>query len=201
MQRVGILGGTFDPIHYGHLAIAEEARWAVDLTRVYLVPAAHQPLKHGQHAATARQRMHMVRLACADNAAFVPSDFDLRRAPPSYTVDTLRRFQLMLGDAVELWFILGYDALMSLPQWHAAPQIIKLAKLAAIARPGFALDMAVLEGQLPGIVARTQVIDGPHLDISSTALRQRIATGQPIRYQLPDTVLEYIIQEQLYHRS
>ncbi len=201
MQRIGILGGTFDPIHYGHLAIAEEARWSAGLTRVYLVPAAHQPLKHGQHAATAQQRMHMVRLACANNAAFVPSDSDLHRASPSYTVDTLRTFQLMLGAAAELWFILGYDALMSLPQWYAAPQIIKLVKLAAIARPGTALDMAVLEQQLPGIVARTRVIDGPRLDISSTALRQRIAAHQPIRYQLPDAVLDYIIKEHLYLSS
>ncbi len=201
MQRVGILGGTFDPIHYGHLAIAEEARWAAGLTRVYLAPAAHQPLKHGRHAASAQQRMHMVRLACANNAAFVPSDFDLRRGSPSYTVDTLRTFQLMLGDAVELWFILGYDALMSLPQWFAAPQIIKLAKLAAIARPGIVLNMAVLEQQLPGVVAQTQIIDGPHLDISSTALRQRIAAHQPIRYQVPDAVLEYITREQLYLSS
>lgn len=198
MQRVGILGGTFDPIHYGHLAIAEEVRWALDLTRVYIVPAAQQPLKRAGHAASPQQRLDMVRLACAGNAAFIPSDSEFRRTPPSFTVDTLEDFRRMLDAATDLWFILGSDALVALPQWHNVRRIIALAQLAVVERPGTTLDLAALEAALPGLTKRVRTIVGPHLDISSSVLRQRIAAGQPVRYQLPDVVLDYISDQRLY---
>lgn len=198
MQRVGILGGTFDPVHYGHLAIAEEARWALSLTRVYIVPAAQQPLKRAKHSASPQQRLEMVRRACFGNAAFVPSDIECRRSAPSYTVDTLREFQAMLGDTTELYFIIGGDALASLPGWHAADRIITLARMVVVARPGASPNLTALDAALPGLAARTILVDGPHLDISSTHLRQRIAAGQPVRYQLPEAVLDYIREQGLY---
>lgn len=197
MQRIGILGGTFDPIHYGHLVIAEEARWGLHLDRVYFVPAAEQPFKSGHHCASAQQRLEMVRLACHGNPAFIPSDVELQRQPPSFTVDTLRTFHSMVASA-QLWFILGGDALNSLPQWRAAHEIIRLARLAAVGRPGVAPDLSRLDAALPGLASRTDPLIGPLLDISSTALRQRIAAGQPVRYQMPDAVLEYIVAQQLY---
>lgn len=201
MQRVGVLGGTFDPIHYGHLAIAEECRWALDLARVYLVPAAKQPLKHNPHHATQQQRLEMVQLACADNPALQPSDIELNRPPPSFTVDTLLELRTMSGDTTTFWFILGTDAMKTLPQWHAAHRLLELAHVAVVSRPGITFEhdeRAALEDALPGITARTQLVQGPLLDISSSNLRQRLATGQPVRYQIPDAVRAYIAQHGLY---
>ncbi len=197
-QRIGILGGTFDPIHYGHLAIAEEVRWCLALTRVSVVPTAYQPLKQGRHAATPSQRWEMVRRACAGNPTLEPWDIEIRRPPPSYTLHTLQAAQEMYDGAAELWFILGADAVLSLPRWYRACEVLTLARLALVARPGVAVDFAALEGEMPGISQRTQVITGPLLDIASSTLRERLAQGQPVRYQLPDAVLDYIREEGLY---
>jgi nicotinate-nucleotide adenylyltransferase len=207
MRRFGVLGGTFDPIHNGHLAIAEEARWALRLERVYMVPAAQQPLKQERHMASPQQRLDMLRLACTHNPGLVPCDLELRRGAPSYTVDTLREIRILIDseegsptphNEIELWFILGGDALLSLPRWYAARQIIELACLAVVKRPGVALDLTTLDEALPGLQMRTDIVEGPGLDIASTDLRQRIARGQPVRYQLPDSVLGYIIEQELY---
>jgi nicotinate-nucleotide adenylyltransferase len=194
--RIGILGGTFDPIHYGHLAIAEEARVALEFSQVLLVPAARQPLKGGEHAATPSQRFEMARLACAPNSAFIVSSIEIERTGPSYTVDTLRA----LHDAgmSDLYFILGADAATELHRWHAAREIIGLARIAAVGRPGAALDIAALDHNLPGLAARLILLEGPGLEISSTDLRARLATGRPIRYQTPDAVVEYIASQGLY---
>lgn len=196
--QVGIYGGTFDPVHIGHLAIAEEARWALGLERVYMVPAAQQPLKAKRHEASPAQRLAMVRLACADNPALEPSDIELHRPPPSYTVDTLAAFRERLGPATELHFILGADAAVDLPRWRSASAILGLARLAIVGRPGYAPDFAALHTALPGLAARSNLIEGPRLDISSTELRRRLAAGQPARYQIPAPVLRYIEEHGLY---
>ncbi|NJK79353.1 MAG: nicotinate-nucleotide adenylyltransferase [Chloroflexaceae bacterium] len=201
MQRIGVLGGTFDPIHYGHLAIAAEVHWALGLTTVYLVPAAHQPLKDTQPRASAQQRLEMVRRACADNAALVASDIELHRPPPSYTVDTLTDLRQQLGVQAELWFILGADALNSLPRWHRIGDLLHVARLVAVKRPGTAPDREALEQTVPGLRDRLVLLEGPNLEISSSLLRERIAAGRPVRYQLPDSVLAYIQQQQLYGSS
>jgi nicotinate-nucleotide adenylyltransferase len=197
-ERVGVYGGTFDPVHIGHLAIAEEARWALGLSRVYVVPAAQQPLKANSHDASPAQRLAMVRLACADNPGLAPSDIELHRPPPSYTVDTLAEFRERLGPAVELHFILGADAAAELPRWRSAAAILGLARLAIVGRPGYTIDIAALDAALPGLAARATPIDGPRLDISSTELRRRLAAGQPARYQIPDPVLRYIEEHGFY---
>ena len=194
--RIGILGGTFDPIHYGHLAIAEEARVALQFERVLLIPAARQPLKQGGHAATPAQRLKMVRLACASNAAFEVSAIEIKRDGPSYTVESLRALRHQgIG---ELHFILGADAAAELYRWHAAQEIITLARIVVVGRPGVVLDRAALERGLPGVSAQMTVLEGPQLEISSTALRRRVAAGLPIRYQTPDRVVEYIAAHRLY---
>ncbi len=198
MQHIGILGGTFDPIHYGHLAIAEEVHWFLRLAFVYIIPAAQQPLKPGSHMATPQQRLDMVRLACEGNAALVPSAIEVQRSPPSFTIDTLRELHQQHHEAAELWFIIGSDSLASLSRWHAIHDIISLAKLAVLARPGYATDIATLEEAIPGITSRARSIAGPHLGVASSTLRQRIAAGQPVRYQLPDKVLAYITTHGLY---
>jgi nicotinate-nucleotide adenylyltransferase len=194
--RTGILGGTFDPIHYGHLAIAEEARVALGFGQVLLVPAARQPLKGGEHAATPAQRLEMARLACASNPAFAVSPIEIEREGLSYTVDTLRALRdAGLG---ELYFILGADAAAELHRWHSAREIAALARIVAVGRPGVALDVAALDRDLPGIAARLTILEGPGLEISSTDLRERVVAGRPIRYQTPDAVAEYIAAHGLY---
>jgi nicotinate-nucleotide adenylyltransferase len=194
--RVGILGGTFDPIHYGHLLIAEEARAALGLHRTLLIPAGRQPLKHGAHIASPAQRLAMTRLACADNPALEVSSVEVERPGLSYTVNTLE--ELHRADIGQLHFILGADALADLHRWYEAPRILQLARIVAVRRPGHVLDIDTIETRLPGLSARLIVIDGPLLEISSSELRQRVAAGKPIRYMTPHPVVEYIAANRLY---
>ncbi|MBX0326821.1 nicotinate-nucleotide adenylyltransferase [Oscillochloris sp. ZM17-4] len=197
-QRIGIYGGTFDPIHIGHLAIAEEARYALGLGQVLFVPAARQPLKDDAQGATPEQRLVMARMACATNPHFAVSDLELRRPPPSYTVDTLSTLRAELDIATELVFILGADAARDLPRWHRAAEITRLVHLAIVGRPGYSLDLAALESRLSGVGERCTLIAGPRLDVSSSDLRARLALGRPARYQIPDPVLDYIAEHGLY---
>src|SRR5262245_8898428 len=195
-KRIGILGGTFDPIHNGHLAIAEEARVALGFERVLFVPAARQPLKHGEHLASPQQRLEMVQLACDGNPAFEVSPIEVERAGPSYTVDTLE--MLHAAEPGDLHFIVGADAAADLYRWRAAGRIVALARIVVIGRPGFALDRAALSHHLPGLEARLMLLEGPGMDISSSALRRRVAAGRPIRYQTPEPVVKYITTHRLY---
>ncbi|GAB4424459.1 MAG: nicotinate-nucleotide adenylyltransferase [Chloroflexi bacterium OHK40] len=199
-ERIGIYGGTFDPIHIGHLAIAEEARVALGLSRVMVVPAARQPLK-GAEGAPAEHRLAMARLACADNPAFVVDDLELRRPPPSYTIDTLRALAARLGPTAELYFVLGADAARDLPRWRSADAILALARIAVVGRPGTTLHLPSLAAALPAAVGRVTLLPGPHLDISSTELRRRIAENRPVRYLVPEPVRAYIAAHGLYRHA
>lgn len=195
--RLGIYGGSFDPIHLGHLAIAEEARTTLGLAGVAFVPAARQPLK-GNAQGAPDHRLSMVRLACADNPAFYADDLELRRPPPSYTVDTLVSFAHHHPAPAELWLILGADAARDLPRWRRVAEVVSLAQVAIVGRPGYTVDLPALVAAVPGLAGRYAWIDGPRLDISSTSLRARIAEGRPIRYQVPDEVRRYIAEHGLY---
>lgn len=204
MQRIGVLGGTFDPIHYGHLAMAEEARLQLALDRVYLVPVAQQPLKDS-HYARPQQRFAMVQLACQGNQSLVASDLELRRPPPSYTADTLRALHQQLAAETgsnqqnrTIWFILGADTLASFPRWHQPRQVLEQARLAVVNRPGVSIDWQPLEAALPGMQQQTDMLAELALAISSHQLRQRFASGRAVRYQLPDAVITYIQKQQLY---
>jgi nicotinate-nucleotide adenylyltransferase len=194
--RIGILGGTFDPIHYGHLLIAEEVRAALGLQRTLLIPAGRQPLKHGAHVASPAQRLAMTRLACVDNPALEVSPVEVERPGLSYTVTTLE--ELHRADIGQLHFILGADALVDLHRWYDAPRILQLARIVAVRRPGHAPDIDAIVTRLPGLREQLIIIDGPLLEISSSELRQRVAAGKPIRYMTPDPVVEYIAANGLY---
>jgi nicotinate-nucleotide adenylyltransferase len=197
--RIGILGGTFDPIHYGHLAIAEEARASMQLDQVLLVPAGHQPLKHGRHAATPQQRLEMARLACAPNPALSVSAIEVERPGPSYTVTTLE--QLAGQTSAALFFLLGADALADLYRWRAADRILELAQIVGITRPGYSPDLSGLRAALPTIESRLTLVEGPRLEIASSDLRRRLAERRPIRYLTPDPVVEYIEEHGLYRQD
>ncbi len=194
--RLGILGGTFDPVHFGHLAAAEEARVALQLDRVLFVPAAHQPLK-ARRLTPGEHRLEMLRRAVADHPHFSVSDLELVRGGISYTVDTLRTLRERYP-AADLFFILGADALLQLPRWKEASALPDLCRWIVIMRPGYPLDVLPVLRALPGLQGRTTFLPGPKLDISAEELRARIAQGRPIRYQTPEPVVRYIEAWGLY---
>ena len=196
MQRVGILGGTFDPIHYAHLAIAEEARVVLGLSQVLLIPTAQQPLKQ-QHFSSAEQRLAMTKLAIADNQAFAASNIEVERSGVSYTIDTIHTLHAAQPE-VEWWLIVGADSLATLPRWHAAADLVQLAHFAILERPGFDLDWPALLDQFPSLAQRSMRIQGPRMDLSATELRRRLQAGLPVRYLVPDAVASYIAEQQLY---
>lgn len=205
IRRVGVLGGTFDPIHYGHLVIAEEARAALALDGVIFIPAGDPPHKQGEQIAAARDRLAMLELAIAANPYFSISLVDMDRPGPSYTVDTLRLLRAQWHESTEIFFIIGWDSLEEFPTWHDAAGILEqLAHLVAVHRPGYVEEPAFrdnLERRLPGITARLLAVPAPQLDISATDLRRRVVEGWPIKYQTPETVERYIYEHGLYQKA
>jgi nicotinate-nucleotide adenylyltransferase len=199
MARIGILGGTFDPIHTGHLILAEETRVALALDRVLFVPAALPWRKADRVIAAGKDRLVMVELAIAGNPAFAASSIELTREGPTYTADTLEQLRSELGVGAELWFIIGADALIDLPYWKDPERILAQARLAVAGRPGYSLDEeARVERLLPGLRTGIDRVPMPLIEISSTELRRRVAQGISVRYRLPEAVVEYIAEQQLY---
>lgn len=198
-MQLGILGGTFDPIHFGHLLAAEEARVALRLDRVLFAPASDPPHKQGHAKLAVAHRLSMVRLAIADNPAFDISTVDIDRPGPHYTVDTIRLIRDEWGTgADETYFIMGVDSLAHLLTWHQPAQLIELCRLAVVARPGFRADSAKLEAALPGISRRLDWVEMPVLGISSSDLQRRVREGRSIRYQVPANVADYVTEHRLY---
>ena len=192
--RLGILGGTFDPVHIAHLIIAEEARVLCRLDRVLFVPARVSPLKSREGTLfEAEERCEMVRRAIADEPAFEVSRVDLDRDGPSYSVDTLRLLREQYGPEASLFFVMGMDSLLNLRAWYRADEIIRLARLIAVGRAGYAPDLSSLERQLPGVSAATEMLLSLEIGISSTEVRRRIQQGLPFRYQVPAAVYDYIV--------
>ena len=193
----GILGGTFDPIHHGHLAIAEEAREALGLERVILVPAANPPHKPDRPVTPAADRLAMAGLAVADNPAFSVSPIEVDRGGSSFTVDTLA--QLAAGGIRDPWFILSAEALAGFPAWREPERILSLCRLAVVPRGGSrALDTAWVATRFPGLEDRVRFLPGPLLPISGSVVRRRAAAGRSVRYLVPDAVARYIAEHRLY---
>lgn len=201
MRRIGVIGGTFDPIHYGHLAAAEEARVKMDLERVLFVVAGVPPHKLDEEITPVEHRLAIVSLAIASNAYFEISRVDVDRPGPSYTVDTISILQKRWGQDTEICFIMGLDSLVELPTWHQPQRLIQSCRLVAVSRPGVEIEIAELEASVPGISSRVEIIDMPEMDISSTELQQRVRDGLPIKYQVPEEVERYIMEHELYRRS
>jgi nicotinate-nucleotide adenylyltransferase len=201
LRRIGVIGGTFDPVHYGHLVAAEEARVSMNLERVLFVVANVPPHKLDEEITPVEHRLAMVSLAIASNPYFAISRVDVVRPGPSYTVDTISILQEQWGQETEIYFIMGLDSLMELPTWHQPERLIQLCHLVVVRRPGFELDMAQLEVSLPGISSRVEILDMPEMDISSSELHERVREGLPIKYQVPPEVERYINDHELYKRS
>jgi nicotinate-nucleotide adenylyltransferase len=196
-QRIGVLGGSFNPIHHAHLFTAEVACHALALDRVLLVPARHSPLKSIAPVSSA-DRVAMARLAAAGNPHLHVCTVDVDRPPPSYTVDTIALLAERYESA-EFFLILGLDALQDLLEWRDPERLLDLCHVVAVSRPGYPLVVPPPIAQALGQrAARILLQPMPELAISSTDLRRRLAAGEPVRYLLPDAVERYIRDHSLY---
>jgi len=193
--RVGIVGGTFDPVHVAHLRLAEEARESFGLDEVLFIPAGDPWRKSHRSISAAKHRLAMLELAVADNDDFGISDIELRRSGPTYTADTLAA---LAGERLddEFYFIVGVDALTDLPNWHEPERIVAHAILAVAPRELQELNVATLN--VPGLAARIEPFPMLRMDISSTDIRARVAAGRSIRYLVPAAVERYIAEHRLY---
>jgi len=199
--RLGIYGGTFDPPHLGHLILAETAADSLRLDRVLFVPAGTPPHKAAATLRSAAEhRLAMVRLAIEGNPRFALSRVDLDRPGPHYSVDMLH----LLRDehpGAALFFLIGADSLADLPTWSRPRELIGLACLGVMRRPGAAPDLDALEREIPGLHRRMMWLDAPTIDIAASDLARRIAAGRSVRYQIPDDVCLYIEEHGLYRNE
>jgi nicotinate-nucleotide adenylyltransferase len=203
--KVGILGGTFDPIHIGHLIVAEEARTRLGLKEVLFVPAGQPWLKLDRDVSPAVQRVEMVRRAIADNPHFRVSVIEVERTGHSYTVDTLTALHQQMGSEASLFFLLGRDALAELHLWKEPQRVVRLCRLVVAPRPVLSDtgtpssdDLVHLQTAIPGLLDRVIELDMPVIGISSSGVRQRVAGGLSIRYLVPPGVAAYIAEQKMY---
>lgn len=197
MDRVGILGGTFDPPHIGHLILAQHAFDALKLDQLLFIPAANPPHKQGDTKSLIEHRLAMLKLAIADNPQFSISRVDVDRPGPHYSVDMLRILHSEYPHS-DLFFVMGGDSLRDLPKWYQPDQVIRLCKLAVMRRPQTDISTDMHHDLLPELAGRMVIIDAPLIDISSSAIVARSSAGFSIRYLVPDAVFAYIKAHQLY---
>jgi len=198
-MRIGVFGGTFDPVHLAHLILAEQCREQARLDQVWFVPAARPPHKHEDELTPFERRVEMLQFAVAGQPAFRVEELEKDRAGPSYTADTLD--ELARRQPGNEWFLLvGSDTLRDLPTWHEPRRVVARAGLLVVARPGAALVPAEeLQAKL-GAPVRVQNIDVPLIDISSSDLRARVRRGRSIRYFVPRAVEMYVLEKKLYRQ-
>jgi nicotinate-nucleotide adenylyltransferase len=188
------MGGTFDPIHHGHLVAASEVRAWFDLDEVVFVPTGEPWQKSEREVSGSEDRYLMTVIATASNPQFWVSRVDIERGGPTYTIDTLRDLTAVLEDA-DLYFITGADALMEIFTWRDASELFELAHFVGCTRPGYEMDLSTLEG-IP--LDKVTIVEIPALAISSTDCRDRVAAGEPVWYLVPDGVVQYIGKHALY---
>lgn len=200
-ERIGLFGGTFDPPHLGHLILASEAKSQLELTRLLWTVTPDPPHKQDQLITSLEHRLAMVKLAIQDNPSFELSDAELHRPGPHYTVDTIKLVAEQNPEA-EIVPVIGGDSLQDLPTWHHPKEILYAAHwVGVMRRPGEEANLEELERELPGIKSKVHYVNAPLLEIASSEIRNRVATGKPFRYYLPDPVYEYIEKHHLYEQS
>lgn len=199
--RFGVFGGSFDPPHYGHLALAETARVQLQLDRVLFVPAGQPPHKQREALSPIAERVALVQAAIADNGSFLLSRVDVDRPGPHYTVDMLRLLRAQYP-AVSTWvLLLGEDSLRDFLAWRAPEEILQLAALAVMRRPDRPAPLAALQERLPALERQLTWLDMPPLHVSATELRRRVREGLPVRYLTPLAVQVLIQKKRLYHAN
>lgn len=197
-SRIGIMGGTFDPLHMAHLIAAEEAMNAFDLERVIFMPAGDPPHRAEDPVSDAEHRYAMALIGTAVNARFEVSRLEIERPGPSYSVDTIRALRGILGPEVEVYFIAGADEILEIESWHESEALPELARFIAVPRPGF--DLRELEHLPPKFRASIDMLRMREVNISATDIRQRVAAGKSIRYLVPEGVEACIRKNGLYRR-
>ena len=195
-QRIGVLGGTFDPIHIGHLVVADNALQQLELDTILFVPAGQPPHKTGRVISSAADRSAMIEIAIADRSEFVHSSVDLDREGPSFTVDLLHRIHATYAPSA-LFFVMGADSLRDFATWSRPEAILRIARIAVARRPGVELGAGVL-ASVTGLADKLDLLNSPLSHISSTDLRDRVSRGQTIRYLLPRGVHDYLDSRNLY---
>lgn len=195
MKKIGIMGGTFDPIHVGHLMIAEAVWDEYKLEKVLFIPSANPPHKHDVMT-SARHRFNMTLLATCSNPHFEVSSIEMDRTGPSYTIDTIKALKKIYGDDTDFYFIIGADCIHELPSWHKIEELLKICKFIATKRPSYKLDLSIIAKEFSDY--NIQLLETPELEISSTDIRQRIKKGYSIQYITTEQVQQYIRKEELY---
>jgi nicotinate-nucleotide adenylyltransferase len=194
-QRIGVMGGTFDPIHHGHLVAASEVAQVFTLDEVVFVPTGQPWQKENRKVSPSEDRYLMTVIATASNPRFSVSRIDIDRGGPTYTIDTLRDLRVERGDEAELFFITGADALAQIMSWQDVNELFALAHFVGVTRPGHQLTGDGLPED------KVSLVEVPALAISSTDCRQRVGRGEPIWYLVPDGIVQYIAKRRLYRRS
>ena len=194
-QRLGVMGGTFDPIHHGHLVAASEVAQVFTLEEVVFVPTGQPWQKGDRKVSPSEDRYLMTVIATASNPRFSVSRTDIDRGGPTYTIDTLRDLRAERGDEAELFFITGADALAQIMSWQDVNELFALAHFVGVTRPGHRLSVQGLPED------KVSLVEVPALAISSTDCRQRVAHGEPIWYLVPDGIVQYIAKRRLYRHS
>ena len=198
-MKIGIMGGTFDPIHLGHLATAEAVREIFSLDEILFIPAARPPHKLDRSITDEHHRLAMTRLATHSNKFFRVSDLELKRTGLSYTLDTVNELHKIFGSSTELFFIIGADSLADLSKWHAARELVAKCHFIATTRQGVDVDFSAVE-KFFGAAAIEHIhrVTTPGLEISSTDIREKVRQRRSIKYLVPEVVEEYIAREELY---
>jgi nicotinate-nucleotide adenylyltransferase len=198
-MEIGVLGGTFDPVHNGHVEVAKEARVSLNLDTVLFVPVRQPWMKSDRPITPVEHRVQMVRLAISDYPFFCISMVDVERAGPTYTVDTITQLKRQFGSGSEFFVILGWDSLLDFPQWEEASRLVTMCRLVAAPRPGYRLpDLEALESRVPGLAGRVILLEKPEVDVSATEIRRRVASGLSIHGLVPGAVERYIREHGLY---
>lgn len=197
-RRIGVFGGAFDPIHLGHLLLAEEARFQLGLESVYFVPAGDPPHKQERAMTPVTHRVCMVELATATTDYFLVSRVDVDRSGPHYSVEMVQRLQAQLGIDVALFFLMGMDSLRDLATWRNPQRLLEQCTLAVFSRPDIGVDWPALEAALPGVRERVILLQMPLVEISSSALRARVRAGAPVHHQVPYAVEAYLRKHRIY---
>lgn len=198
-RKLGLLGGTFDPVHQGHLIAAEEVRVQLGLEKVLFIPARQSPLKQDRLSSPVTERLAMVEMAIASNPYFAVSRVEIERDSPSYTIETVRYLLEKEGPGASLYFMVGLDQAASLPRWKDPGPLMEICYLVLMSRPGWTpLDFDFLERYIPQARERILSVQVPAIGISSTEIRRRVSQGLSIKYLVPERVEEYILGHGLY---
>ncbi len=198
-MKTGVLGGTFDPVHLGHIGMAGAARDELGLSGVILVPAGRPMSRVNRGITTAEHRLAMLRLAVQGKPGLAVSTIEIERTGPTYTVDTLNALNRKYGAEAGIYFILGWDSLAQLPEWREPARLVKMCRLVAVPRPGCPRpDIEALEHDIPGITEKLIILEKPYIDISATMIKETVARGRSIDHLVPGLVAEYIKKHKLY---